>query len=249
MTQAAKTGAPDRLTIDSAHPGRLSLSIVIPTLNAGETLPNTIAAFATASHRGIDLDIVVVDSTSTDSTAQIAADLGARVIQAEIGRGQQLIAGAKAARGEWLLFLHADTVLERGWDATVLVFASNERNRDHAAVFSFALDDPAPAARRLERLVHWRNKFLGLPYGDQGLLIHRRFYSRIGGYKAVPLMEDVEIVRRIGMARFTLFDVRAVTSPARYQRAGYLAQIVRNFICLSLFFLRLPPRWIARLYG
>ena len=249
MTLAAKTEAPDRLTIDPARPDRLSLSVVIPTLNAGETLPNTIAAFATASRRGIDLDIVVADSTSTDSTAQIAADLGALVIQAESGRGQQLIAGAKAARGEWLLFLHADTVLDRGWDATVIVFASDERNRDRAAVFSFALDDPTPAARRLERLVRWRNNWLGLPYGDQGLLIHRHFYSRLGGYKALPLMEDVEIVRRIGMTRFALFDVRAVTSPARYQQAGYLVRIVRNFICLSLFFLRLPPRWIAKLYG
>jgi rSAM/selenodomain-associated transferase 2 len=254
-TGAAKTEVLDRRTITWARPDsrkrarRLSLSVVIPTLNASETLPNTIATFATASRRGIDLDIVVTDSGSTDSTARIAAELGARVIQAERGRGQQLIAGAKAARGEWLLFLHADTVLGRGWDAAVMVFTSDERNRERAAVFSFALNDPAPAARRLERLVRWRNNWLGLPYGDQGLLIHRCFYSRLGGYKALPLMEDVELVRRIGMARFALFDVRAITSPARYRQAGYISRIVRNFICLSLFFLRLPPRWIAKLYG
>jgi hypothetical protein len=140
-------------------------------------------------------------------------------------------------------------VLERGWDATVMVFVSNERNRDRAAVFSFALDDDSLAARRLERLVRLRNNWLGLPYGDQGLLIHRRFYSRLGGYKPLPLMEDVEMVRRVGMARMALFDVRAVTSAARYRRSGYLVRMAQNFVCLTLYFLRVPPRWIVKLYG
>jgi hypothetical protein len=147
------------------------------------------------------------------------------------------------------LFLHADTVLERGWDATLMVFASEDRNRDRAAVFTFALDDPAPAARWLERLVRWRNNWLGLPYGDQGLLIHRRFYSRLGGYKDWPLMEDVDLARRIGMSRIALFDIRAMTSAARYQRSGYLARVLRNLLCLSLYFMRVPPRWIARIYS
>jgi rSAM/selenodomain-associated transferase 2 len=240
---------------DKAGPGggkrarRLSLSIVIPTLNAAETLPATLRAFDLADRRGIDLEIVVADGGSVDATADVAASLNARFIVAERGRGPQLIAGAKAAQGEWVLFLHADTVLERGWDATIMVFTSDARNRDRAAVFSFSLDDEAPAARRLERLVRWRNNWLGLPYGDQGLLIHRRFYSRLGGYKPLPLMEDVEMVRRIGMARMALFDVRAITSADRYRRSGYIRRIGRNLICLLLFFLRVPPRWIARLYG
>jgi rSAM/selenodomain-associated transferase 2 len=228
---------------------RLSLSIVIPTLNAAESLPAALGALEMAERRGIDLDVVVADGGSSDRTAAVAEALGARVVSAERGRGPQLIAGAKAAQGEWLLFLHADTVLERGWDATVMVFASDERNRDRAAVFSFALDDDGPAARRLVRLVRLRNNWLGLPYGDQGLLIHRRFYSRLGGYKPLPLMEDVEMVRRIGMARMALFDVKATTSAEKYKRSGYLTRIGRNLICLALYFLRVPPRWIARLYG
>ena len=240
---------------DQARPGgrkrarRLSLSIVIPTLNAAELLPKTLAAFATAGRRGIDLDIVVADGGSSDTTVELAENLGVRVVIAEQGRGPQLIAGAKAARGEWILFLHADTVLERGWDATVMVFASDERNRDRAAVFSFALDDDTAAARRLRRAVQLRNNWLGLPYGDQGLLIHRRFYSRLGGYRPLPLMEDVEMVRRIGMARMALFDVKAITSAEKYRRSGYLPRIARNLFCLTLYFLRVPPRWIAKLYG
>lgn len=260
---AVRPGQPSRSEIstqpaarhDQARPDRrkrarrLSLSIVIPTLNAAESLPNSLEAMATAERRGIDLDIVIADGGSTDGTVAVAENLGARVVTAERGRGPQLIAGAKAARGDWLLFLHADTVLERGWDATAMVFASDERNRDRAAVFAYALDDDSPAARRLERMVRWRNNWLGLPYGDQGLLIHRRFYSRLGGYKPLPLMEDVEMVRRIGMARMALFDVKAITSAEKYRRSGYLPRIGRNLICLTLYFLRVPPRWIARLYG
>ncbi len=255
--ERARRGAPDASEVpyDQARGDgrkrarRLNLSVVIPTLNAAGALPGTIGALAMADRRGIDLDIVVADGGSTDPTRARAEDLGARVISAERGRGPQMMAGAKVAQGEWLLFLHADTVLDRGWDATVMVFASDDRNRDRAAVFTFALDDPGPAARRLERMVRLRNNWLGLPFGDQGLLIHRRFYSRLGGFKPLPLMEDVEMIRRIGMSRLALFDVKAVTSAEKYRRSGYMMRILRNFCCLTLYFLRVPPRWIVKIYG
>ena len=120
----------------------------------------------------------------TDGTIQLADGVGARIIAAPRGRGQQLAAGAEAARSDWLLFLHADTALEPGWESEAESFidrASAERPR--AAAFRFALDDFGFAARMLEWLVGLRCFLFGLPYGDQGLLISRRLYRKIGGYQ------------------------------------------------------------------
>ena len=119
-------------------------------------------------------EIVIADGSSTDDTAAIAGAAGARLIAAERGRGTQLAAGAAAANGEWLLFLHADCRLEPGWAPAVAAFVRQPRAECRAGYFDFALDDPAPAARRLERIVAWRCRVLALPYGDQGLLISRR---------------------------------------------------------------------------
>ena len=108
---------------------------------------------------------------------------------------------------------------------------------------------PVPAARRLERLVAWRCRRLALPYGDQGLLLSRQLYDAFGGFRALPLMEDVDLVRRIGRARLLLIDHEVMTSAARYRRDGYLARSLRNLCCLGLYYLGLPPRLIARLYA
>lgn len=218
----------------------VDLTTIIPTLNAAATLGATL--------RALSGEIIVVDGGSDDETVAIAAQYGARVIRAARGRGRQLAAGAHAARNAWLLFLHADTVLDAGWQETVRDFVGNPAHADHAAVFTFALDDPSPAARRLERIVAWRTKRLALPYGDQGLVISRATYAAIGGYRDLPLMEDVDIVRRLGRARINTLPCRAVTSAARY-RSGHLARSSRNLFCLGLYFIGFPPRLIAKLYG
>ncbi len=195
---------------------------------------------------GPTAEIVVVDGGSTDDTVAVARAHGARVVAAPRGRGAQLAAGAAAARGPWLLFLHADTVLASGWAAPVTVFMAGDAAR--AGYFRFALDDAGAAARRLERVVAWRCRTLGLPYGDQGLLIARRLYDAIGGFRSLPLMEDVDLVRRLGRRRLVALDHPAITSAARYQRGGYAGRSARNLLCLGLYFLGLPPRALVRLY-
>ena len=104
-------------------------------------------------------------------------------------------------------------------------------------------------ARRLERLVAWRCRTFGLPYGDQGLLIERDFYRRMGGFRALPLMEDVDLVRRIGRRKLSALDAEAVTSAERYERDGWLLRPMRNLGCLALYFAGLSPTVIRRLYG
>lgn len=221
----------------------MTLSVVIPALNAGRLLGETLGALG-----GVD-EIVLVDGGSVDQTTAIATAGGARVITAPRGRGTQLIAGAEAARGDWLLFLHADTVLGNNWRDEATRFMSGAENATRAATFRFAVDDPSPRARRLERLVNWRTRALGLPYGDQALLIRRDFYRALGGYQPWPLMEDVELVRRIGRRRLVVLDVAARTSAERWRRDGWTRRSLRNLVCLALYFCGMPPRHIARLYG
>ncbi|MBL6929260.1 MAG: TIGR04283 family arsenosugar biosynthesis glycosyltransferase [Rhodospirillales bacterium] len=216
------------------------LSVVIPTLQAEAHLGRALGALEGA-------DIVIADGGSTDATREIAQKAGARVIDAPRGRGSQLAAGAKAASGDWLLFLHADTVLQHGWTGVAADFMADPANQTRAGVFRFALDDASRAARRLEALVAWRTRALGLPYGDQGLLISRAFYDALGGFAEIPLMEDVDLVRRIGRSRLATLDGNALTSAERYGR-GYLRRGARNLICLALYFAGVAPERIERIY-
>ena len=220
------------------------MSVVIPVIDGAAGLPRTLAAMAASALVG---EIIVVDGGSRDGSAAIARAAGARVVTAPRSRGTQLAAGAAAAEGEWLLFLHADCRPLAGWEAAVSVFIAKSAGK--AGYFVLSLDDPAPAARRLERFVAWRCRVLALPYGDQGLLIHRRLYDAVGGYAAIPLMEDVELARRLGRVRLRPIGATMLASARRYQTGGYVRRPLRNLVCLSLYFAGVPPQHIARLYG
>jgi glycosyltransferase involved in cell wall biosynthesis len=189
---------------------------------------------------------MVVDGGSADDTRAVATRLGARVLTAPCGRGAQIAAGCAAASQPWLLVLHADTRLAAGWAAAAA--AHVRTHPDRAGYFRFALDSEDVRARRLECLVAWRCRALALPYGDQGLLIHRDLLRTIGGIRPLPLMEDVDLVRRLGRHRLSALGVEAVTSAAKWQREGWYCRSLRNLLCLTLYLAGVPPRLIARLY-
>lgn len=220
--------------------------MVIPTLDAAVELPATLAALANPA---VVREIVVADGGSRDATVRIARGAGAHVIAAPRGRGPQLAAGAAAAGGAWLLFLHADCRLAPGWEEAVAAHLAAPDAASRAGYFALALDDDSAAARRLERLVSWRCRALSLPYGDQGLLIARALYERVGGFADIPLMEDVDLVRRLGRGRLAALPAIARVSARRYRQDGYVRRPLRNLACLSLYFAGVPPRHIARLYG
>ncbi len=228
------------------------ISVVIPTLNADDGLAACLTALVPAAVEGLVREVIVVDGGSSDRTLKIIEQAGAELVRSSPGRGEQLAAGAARARSPWLLFLHADTVLEPGWErevATLIERIDSGRRQPTAAAFRFALDDDGLWPRMIEAGVAMRCALFRLPYGDQGLLIPRQLYQQVGGYSRLPLMEDVDLVRRIGRRRIAALRSRAVTSAVRYQRDGYLRRSVRNLSCLTLHLLRVPARFIARLYG
>jgi len=233
------------------------LSIVLPTWNAAAHLARTLAAIR-ESGLGAEYEILVADGGSTDGTQAIAKSFGAEILPAPAGtqtaarppgRGSQLRAGAHAARGQWLFFLHADSAPTPQWAAAVDAFMGAPENTRKAAAFRFALASAAPSARRLEKIVAWRCRLFGLPYGDQGLLLSRALYQAMGGYGSLPIMEDVEFVRRLGRARLCLLAQPLATSAERYEQDGYWRRPFRNLLCLALYFLGVPPRQLRRLYG
>ncbi|MGH6736435.1 MAG: TIGR04283 family arsenosugar biosynthesis glycosyltransferase [Methyloceanibacter sp.] len=228
------------------------ISVVIPTFNAAPTLVHTLASLVPAVVEGVVQEAIVADGGSTDETCAIADAAGTHLVVAPRGRGTQLNAGAAIARGDWLLFLHADTVLEPGWIAEAQSFmerVQSGRRLGAAAYFRFALDDDGFMPRLMERLVALRCLLFALPYGDQGLLISRVLYDRLGGFCKLPLMEDVDLVRRLKRRELVRLNSRAVTSAQRYQREGYLARGFRNLGLILLYYLRVPSRVLTRLYG
>jgi len=221
---------------------RLALSVVIPAGGDPARLAACLAALGSAASRGVDLEVLVVDSEGSEPVRQAVEAAGARLVIAAGSRGARTAAGARVAVGEWLLLLRPESVLERGWDATLMVFAHEERNRERGAVFTFRAEGDGPPARRAERAMRFRNRWLGLPSGAQGLVIRRRFLAHLGGVADLERGEDLVLARTLGSGRMALFDV-AVRVPAPTGLGPWLGGALR----LLLFTLRVPARRLQRL--
>ena len=207
-----------------------------------------IASLDDGCEHGLVLSVTVCDGGSRDDTLAIARAAGAAVVTTAPGRGRQLAAGAAAGSAPWLLFLHADSTLGGGWANAARRFMVEATNAARAGYFRLQFDSRDPRARRVERLVAWRCRTFGLPYGDQGLLMARDFYQRLGGFHLLPLMEDVNLVRRIGRQNLVPLDADVVASAQRYERDGWLLRPLRNLSCLALFSAGVPVSVVRRLY-
>lgn len=216
------------------------LSIVIPTLNAAHGLPGCLAALMEGLDAGVICELVVSDGGSLDETARIADAWGAQVVTGAASRGGQLRRGCAAARGDWLLILHADTVLAPGWTGAVAAHLSN----DDAGYFRLRFDR---GGRFVAAWANLRARLFGLPFGDQGLLISRALYHSVGGYADMPLMEDVAMARAL-RGRLRALDAVAITSAARYRRDGWVRRGARNLWMLARYFAGGDVDMLARQY-
>ncbi|MCP3972154.1 MAG: glycosyltransferase [Rhodobacteraceae bacterium] len=224
---------------------RAPVSIIVPTLDAGRELPATLAALAEGLQAGLIRELVVSDGGSGDATLKLAATAGAVTVRGAAGRGGQLRRGAAAAQGDWLLFLHADTQLAPGWTSEVL--AHLRGSGQMAGYFRLAFRARGAAPRLVAGWANLRSRLFGLPYGDQGLLIARALYEEVGGYRDIPLMEDVAIARAL-RGRLRQIPATALTSPERYRRQGWLRRGARNLLTLARYLWGTDPEKLAGRY-
>ncbi len=218
-----------------------TLSIVIPTVNEADNLPDTLAVLGDSPH----IEIIVADAGSTDATVLCAEQAGARVLHCERGRALQMNAGADAARASTLLFLHADTRPPFGYREQIDLVLS--RTGVVAGAFRLAFDDTRPAIKLIERVAGFRSKHLQVPYGDQGLFLRRDTFEKVGGFEAVPILEDwlmVKTLRELGRIETT--SAAAITSSRRWRNEGTLKTTALHWLILTAYSCGVDPQRLAR---
>ncbi|KGM86845.1 Glycosyltransferase involved in cell wall biogenesis [Roseovarius mucosus DSM 17069] len=222
---------------------RAALSVVIPTRNAAVVLPGCLAALMEGLEAGVIREVVITDGGSDDATLQIADAAGAVIVQGAASRGGQLRRGAQVAGGDWLLFLHADTILPAGWAGAV----SAQMVQGAPAAFQLGFDATGVMARLVAGWANLRSQVFGLPYGDQALLISRADYEAVGGFADIPLMEDVAMARAL-KGRIALLPLAVRTSAAKYQRDGWLRRGARNLWILMRYLCGADPVQLVQAY-
>ena len=227
----------------STDPKTFSISIIIPACNEAETISRPLPGLLA----GPDIEVLVVDGNSSDGTAAAAEALGARVLRADPDRASQMNVGAGAARGDILLFLHADTALAPGFAPQVR--AALGEPGVAAGAFRFAIAGSGWGLRLIEKGVNIRARFLQMPYGDQALFVRSDLFASLGGFPPLPVMEDFEMVRRLKQrGRITILSLAATTSARRWQKLGTLRTTLINQAMVFSYLLGVNPRKLAEWY-
>lgn len=219
------------------------ISIIIPVLNE----VNKIAKTITIAQSGKNIEILVVDGGSQDNTVELVQALGLKVLFASPSRANQMNVGAKAATGEILLFLHADTLLPRK-------FARNVRRvlcqpNIIAGAFALQIDGSLKGLRLVEKGVNLRSHFLSLPYGDQAIFVKTETFKALGGFPLLPIMEDFEFVLKLrNYGQIAIIPTPVITSCRRWQKLGVWQTTIINQLAIAAYFLKIPPERIAQWY-
>jgi rSAM/selenodomain-associated transferase 2 len=222
-------------------------SVIIPVLHESSLINETIGhVFAVAASAAVEL--LVVDGDPSGDTIREIRDGTVRAALAGKGRGIQLNRGASLARGEILLFLHADTRLPAG--AFAKITAAMKDRQIIGGAFRLAIDSRRLPFRAIEKVVSYRSRIFGLPYGDQGIFVRSTYFQTLGGFRNVPIMEDLDLMRRIRKqkGRIVILDDPIVTSARRWEQEGILYCTVRNWCLVLFFFLGIPPEKLLKLY-
>lgn len=222
------------------------ISIVIPALNEAETIEATLMPLQ--SWRKAGHELIVIDGGSEDSTASIAEPLVDRLLESAPGRARQMNLGAEHAFGEVLLFLHADTQLPCGSDVLILQ-ALAQRHR--WGRFDVRLSGRHWLLRVVERTMNWRSCLSGIATGDQGIFMERDLFQRLGGFASLPLMEDIDLSKRLKRVAGRPACIRTplVTSSRRWEQYGIVRTIVLMWRLRLAWFFGVPAQQLAAQYG
>ncbi len=202
------------------------ISIIIPTINEANNLPLLLSDLSVIQKEG---EIIIVDCGSEDKTIDVANIYGAKVFKSEErNRGLQLDIGAKNSKGDWLIFLHADTRLTHDWLKKINLVLKGDKN--YIYNFTFKINHKKIIYRLLEILVNFRSQYFKQPYGDQGLIIHRTIYFKNNGFRKIPIMEDIDFLRRLNKKKdLKQLNLPIFISSRKWERTNIFLQALKNW--------------------
>lgn len=219
------------------------ISVIIPALNEAACIKTNVSMLTQRE----TIEVIVVDGGSTDGTADIAKACGATVLIADPSKSGQMNTGAKAAGGDILLFLHADTLLPENFEESIQ--SAIYRNGVAAGAFQLHINSEAKGLRFMEKIANWRSRHLQAPYGDQGIFVTKSLFQAIGGYPDMEIMEDFELIRRLKRrGKIVILDLSVNTSPRRWRNMGIFKTWILNQIIAIGYMLGCPPERLSGWY-